>query len=394
MATSFSRRDWMRASALLTGGLFATSAYQPLAAAPRTGHRPAHFPWNIWEETPQVRPDLRGLRARLLANENPWGPSSMVQQAIVDSTERGSRYAIDEAQELISQLAELEGVPEDHILLGAGSTILLEKTAIAHFLEGGNIVSPDPTYLSLIATAQDIGAEWKTVPLTANHAHDLDAMEQAIDRKTRMVYVCNPNNPTGTLTPQNDLRAFCQQVSQRVPVFVDEAYLEFLEGDYRAMSMVNLVQDGYDVVVARTFSKIHGMAGLRVGYLVAKPERLAKVKLLNNGPFGLSVTSIEGAKAALRDEEFLTKTRVNTQEGRAMIYTYLGEQGLEPLESFTSFVLFPLPVDGKKYLDAMFEQGVGVRVFQVNGEPWSRVSVGTEQQLQYFAGALPRALAV
>ena len=154
-----------------------------------------------WENQPMKKPrDLWNLNARLLANENPYGPSPAARLSIMESVARGNRYGHGEAAKLIEMLAEKEGIPKEYIMLGPGSSDLLEKTAITHFLEGGNIVSADPAYMSLIKTAQRMKAKWKSVPLNENWEHDLDGMEAAIDVNTQLIYICNPNNPTGTIT--------------------------------------------------------------------------------------------------------------------------------------------------------------------------------------------------
>src|SRR5690606_33511335 len=127
-------------------------------------------------------------------------------------------------------------------------------------MNGGNVISADPSYLSLIRTAQSIGATWKNIPLRSDYAHDLDAMEKAIDSDTKLIYVCNPNNPTGTLTPVAELKAFIKKVNSRVPIFFDEAYLELMDNP-EGQSVVDMISQGYDIIVCRTFLKIHGMAG-------------------------------------------------------------------------------------------------------------------------------------
>ena len=216
------------------------------------------------EYLPAFNYDEARILAKLNANENPYGPSPKVVQAISGSASMGNRYGHGDAATLIRMIAEKEGVTPDHIMMGPGSSDLLEKTAFVQFRNGGNIVSADPAYMSIMNTAQSMGASWKPTPLTLDFQHDLDAMAKEVDADTKLVYICNPNNPTGSITDPAKLRAFCAETSEKVPVFVDEAYLEFLDNP-DANTVVGLVAEGKDVIVARTFSKIHGMAGLRIG---------------------------------------------------------------------------------------------------------------------------------
>jgi histidinol-phosphate aminotransferase len=383
------RRYWLKSTAALATGL----AAGPMLLSAKTGSavQALRHPWRIYERNLQFPPDMDNLRARLLANENPYGPSDGTRLAIMDAVGLGNRYGHGDAMKLISMLAEKEGVTPDHILLGPGSTDLLEKTAIILLKDGGNVVTADPAYMSIVNTARSFGAKWKAVPLTRDYAHDLAGMKQAIDSKTRLVYVCNPNNPTGTLTPADDLKKFCAEVSEKVPVFVDEAYLEFLD-DPAGSTTVGLIREGKDLIVSRTFSKIHGMAGLRMGYIVGQPERLAVMRDMVRTTMGLCITTLRGAMASLEDTAFHERTRKLTADARQYVYDVLEEMGISYIPSHTSFLMFPLQMDGDQYLEAMFAQGVGVRLFMVDGKPWSRVSMGTLPEMEIFAQALKQVI--
>lgn len=384
MNNKLTRRNWLKSSAFLAAGL----GVAPALMASETVLQPLYKP-QIWERNFSFPPNINQLRARLLANENPYGPSDQVRLAIMESVGMGNRYGHQDAQTLKKMLAEKEGVTPDHIMLGPGSTDILEKTAISHFVSGGNIVSADPSYMSLVKTAVAFGGSWKNIPLTADYAHDLKAMRAAVDKKTQLVYVCNPNNPMGTLTPNEDLRTFCADIAEKAPVFVDEAYLEFLE-DREGKSMVDLVARGKNVIVARTFSKIHGMAGLRIGYGVALPETLEKIRSMVRSNMGLCVTSIRGAIAALGAVDFQEKTRTLTAESREYVASELNSMGFAYVPSHTSFMIFPIEMQGKAFLDEMFGQGIGVRVFEINDKPWCRVSMGTRDEMKIFIEGLKK----
>lgn len=380
MSTSISRRDWLRSSTLLTAGLFAAPSVSPLLAGPTSPIIPA----SIYERNLNFPADMRALRARLLANENPFGPSELVKNGLKASMNLGNRYGWDEIDELRGMIASEEGVSKDHIMLGPGSSYLLEMAAIAHCRKKGNIVAADPTFMSLIRSAMAVGAKWRLVPLADDYSHDLSAMASKVNGKTRLVYICNPNNPTGTLTPTQDLRNFCTDISAKVPVFVDEAYLDYLGQDSHSQSMVSQIQAGQDVIVARTFSKIRGMAGLRVGYLVGLPHRLKRIRDLVNPHMTLSVASVKAAMMSMEDTEFIEYTRTWTAEARAHTFSSLQNLGIKAIPSVTSFMMFPLQVNGDDFIHDMRDQGIGIRVFQMNEQPWCRVSMGTMQEMDMF----------
>jgi histidinol-phosphate aminotransferase len=254
-------------------------------------------------------------------------------------------------------------------------------------MKGGNVVSADPSYLSLVKTAQAIGATWKNIPLKADYAHDLDAMEKAIDENTKLVYICNPNNPTGTMTPAADIRAFIKKVNSRVPIFIDEAYMELLENP-DAETAVGTINEGYDVIIARTFSKIHGMAGLRVGYMIAKPERVKMIQDLVRTEMGLSITSVSGALASLKDTNFQEYTRTNNKKNREYVFEELKKLGFNPIPSSTNFILFPIQMPAKELVDKMVERSVGIRGYEIDGKPYGRVSIGTMDELKLFVKSL------
>ncbi len=385
--STLDRRKWLKSTAFLTAGLAAVPAFQPLAARSARVSKAL----KVWEHSLRFPPDIDKLKARLLANENPYGPSDKVRLAIMESCSLGNRYGHRDAARLIDMIAEKEGVPKEYILLGPGSTALLEKTAIVQFRKGGNIVSGDPAYMSLIKTALAFEAEWKSVPLLKDYAHDLDGMARAIDGNTKLVYICNPNNPTGTITPAPALRKFCAAASEKTPVFVDEAYLEFLDKP-EAASMIGLVREGRDVIISRTFSKIHGMAGLRIGYIVAQPERIEAISAMVRSTMGLCITSLKAAMASMEDVAFQANTRNWTAEAREYVYAELSKMGFDYIPSHTSFILFPIEMEGEQFLEKMFAERIGVRAFQIYDKPYCRVSMGTEEELGMFVAALKKVL--
>lgn len=390
------RRNWLK-TGLLTAGGITLFPHLGISEVPRT-HIPLDIKGNALyspffkEFIPKEFPEESKLLAKLNANENPYGPSPKAVEALKNVAVKGNRYAWRELFNLIDKIATEEGVSPKNIMMGPGSSDLLEKTGMVLFLNGGNVVSADPSYMSLMQVAQATGASWKPVPLKDDWSHDLKAMEEAIDSETKLVYICNPNNPTGSVTDSTELLDFCSRVSEKVPVFVDEAYLAFLE-DGAKQSMVGLINEGKDVIIARTFSKIHGMAGLRVGYIVAQESTLEKIQKITRGGMGISYTSIFAALASMDDKEFQNLSREKNAVAREYVYKSLTKLGYDYVPSHTSFIIFPIEMNGKLFLNKMLEKQVGVRAFEFMGKNWCRVSMGTMDEMKIFTAALTDVLA-
>lgn len=392
MTMKLNRRNWLKSTSLTTAGL-AVGSSSLFAATSKNQDISAKMRFWEWENQTFNKPkDLWNLKARLLANENPYGPSPKTRLTIMESVGKGNRYGQGDAMKLTEMIAEKEGVPKEYIMLGPGSSDLLEKTAITHFLDGGNIVSADPAYMSIIKTAKNMKAEWKPVPLTDTWEHDLAGMEAAIDSKTQLVYICNPNNPTGTITNGKNLWDFCSKVADKKLVFVDEAYLEFMDPKDQ-LSMVGLLNEGKNVIISRTFSKVHGMAGLRVGYIVALPSTLEKIQKVTRSNMSMNVTAVKGAMASMGEREFIDSCRAKNKACREYVCAELGKLGYDYLPSHTSFVLFPIEMDGKTYLEKMFAESIGVRSFEVFGKTYCRVSIGTMKEMELFVDAFKKVMA-
>ncbi len=389
--SSVSRRTLLRTGLLSVGSMSLMSHIsigESLRSSVRLDRRGRiiHSPF-VREYLPEKVYERPQLKAKLNANENPYGPSPKAMEALKNAAVTGNRYAWMTLAELTGKIADKEKVDKKNIMMGPGSSDLLEKVGLVLFLEGGNVVSADPSYMSLIHVAETIGASWKPVPLADDWSHDLDAMAAAVDSDTKLVYICNPNNPTGSVTDSDKLREFCKSVSKRVPVFVDEAYLEFLD-DSEKHSMVSLVAEGYNVIVARTFSKIHGMAGLRVGYMAASTEMIEKIQTITRAGMGIAQTSIAAALASMDDTDFLTMTREKNTAVRDYVTKSVVEMGYKPVPSSTSFLIFPIAMDGKTFLKNMYEKQVGVRAFEFMDKNWCRVSMGTMDEAKLFTETL------
>lgn len=247
------------------------------------------------------------------------------------------------------------------------------------------MLSAYPTFTMLMNFAEKFNARWDKVNLDKNMAHDLEAMASAVKADTRIVFVVNPNNPTGTVVDNARLKSFCIEMAKKTTVFADEAYLEFLEPSQQ-QSMVDLVKQGHNVIVSRTFSKIYGLAGLRVGYAVAKPELIAKLQKNQLGTI-LNQAALAAATASLGDQEFMSYSRKMNAEARAYFTDYLDRKKWFYGKSHTNVVLFPAPKSGKMILEETMKRGYQIRVWDYQDKEWCRVSIGTLDEMKSFVKA-------
>ena len=275
--------------------------------------------------------------AKLNANENPFGPSKAVRARMTSAFDEACRYPSIVFRPLLKQVAEKEGVSTDHIVITGGSTEGLKAVGLTYGIDGGEIIAPDPTFQSMLTYAENFGAYVHRVPVDAKMDHDLEEMSRRMNSRTRLIFICNPNNPTGTLLDKNKLRDFCASASKKTMVFSDEAYYDFItEPDYP--SMVELVKENMNVIVSKTFSKVYGMAGLRIGYLVARPDVASRLQ--KNIMAMTNVLAIEAAKEALKDDEFYKFSVTKNVEAKNMIYKTLDDLNLDYIKSHTNFVFF------------------------------------------------------
>lgn len=379
---SLSRRAWFKSVGGATAGMMATSFMaQSLMAAPVSkAEKDFYSHYKAGSE-----------KVRLNSNENPYGPSQKARQAVSDSLIKGNRYTFNEQQALKKLLAEKEGVDASYILLGSGSSQLLVQTGIAFGLEGGRVLSAYPTFPLLMNYAQQMKAVWDKADLNERLEYDYERLAAALKADTRIVFSCNPNNPTGTVVSDAIVRPFCEEVSKKTLVYSDEAYLEFLEPSQQR-SMVSLVASSPNVVVSRTFSKVYGMAGLRMGYLVGHPDTLKKIAQYGDS-VSPSQTAIAAATAVLNDEDFMRMTRERNAAARQVLTDYLERKKIMHGKSQTNVVLFPAPKDGKTILSSLDERGFLIRIWEYQNKEWCRVSIGTLEEMKAFVKAFEEVIA-
>ena len=394
-SNTISRRNWLKKGSLTLAGITMMPTEFWASAVAEAQSKNSMFLFdtaNTFNEfTPPVYEDDE-LLAILRANENPYGPPPESAKAFQDAVFSGNRYAWKTLMQLMDKIAARENVKREQILMGPGSSDLLEKTAMVLFQKGGNVVSADPSYMSLMVVAQAVGGSWKSYKLLDDCQHDLDAMEAGIDADTKLVYICNPNNPTGSVTNAKKLYDFCSRVSEKTTVYVDEAYME-LSDNGMADSMAPLVAQGKDVIVARTFSKIHGMAGLRIGYMIGKEETLNKISEITRGGMGITGPSIMAATTSMDGQGFLDSCKNKITEARNFTMNYLKENNYSYLPSQTNFVIFEIPMEGKVFLEKIYAKKVAVRAFKFWDKNWCRVSIGTLDEMKLFTKTLGEILA-
>jgi histidinol-phosphate aminotransferase len=371
------RREWLKTTIALAAGLpVGISLTDRLMAAPMSEAEKIFFASRAGVP----------IKIRLGSNENPYGPSEKAKQAMTQFFSEANRYPFQAVTDFKEILAAKEGVTADHIAVGAGSGDLLSATGAAFGLEGGRILSGFPTFPMLMGYAEVFKATWDKVDVNEKLEYDYQAVASAIKDDTRLVFICNPNNPTGTLTDPAVVKAFCEEVSKKVPVFSDEAYLEFLEPGQQ-ISMVDLVKNGNNVIVSRTFSKIYGLAGLRIGYVVAKPDLIKKITR-NQPGIPNNQLAIAAAKASLNDTAFMDMSRKKNAEARKHFTDYLDKKGYFYGKSHTNFVMFNPKSDATQLLNKMADRGIGIRVWDYKGTQWSRVSIGTLEEMKTFTKAM------
>lgn len=324
---------------------------------------------------------------RLSGNENSYGPSPAVLDALNQSTSVVNRYSYDMQLDLVDDIAKHHGVDSNQIILGAGSTEAIYSTMMAHMSHGGEAVSADLTHGLVFQFATATGGTVIKVPVTSGLEYDLDAIHTRITPNTKLVYICNPNNPSGTLIDGDSLRDFCTSLPENTVALIDEAYIEYTD-DYPHTSMVDMVRAGHNVVVTRTFSKIHGLAGLRVGYAIAPPDlagRIATYKVCRfQGPLGAMA-----AKIALNETQWQEFCRDRIKEGREVVYRACEDLGLNYVRSSANCVFIDPGMSHAEYGRRMLEQGIGAaRQFPPMSD-WARITIGTSEEMEVFSRALP-----
>ena len=330
--------------------------------------------------------DIPAGQIRLVFNENPYGPSPKALEAVAKILPKTAYYPGKIEQDLPALFVERHRLNPDQVFLASGSNEGLQAAMMA-FGKQGKVISPSLTYSDHLAYAERLGIAVERIPLREDMSIDLDAMARAVDDTVGLVYLCNPNNPTGMAIDGDELRAFCRELSPRVPILIDEAYNELTDKpDYT--SMVDLVREGANVLITRTFSKIFGMAGLRVGYGMGHPDMVKVVKdHVMAWPNGVGLYA---AYHSYLDDAFIDFSRQKILQGRAMVNATFRRNGIEPLPSQTNFVYADIGRDASDFKTAMAENNVIIRGAYDGYANYSRVSMGRIEELEVFDSVFNR----
>lgn len=367
-----------RRQVLIGGGALAASGL--ITAIPKTPLTPRMQLMSSALAADVPRPDYM---IRLSANENPYGPSRVALKAVNANLHLLNRYS-DDGRALVKVLADINSVATDSVVIGTGSSEILRIGGIMASSNKGSIVCADPSYqFALLDYAESHGAEVIRVPVNESLKFDLEAMRAAVRSDTNMIYLVNPNNPIPSVINKDDMRNFVLEMSQDRLVFVDEAYHEYVDNpDYE--SMMGLVAAGHkNIIVARTASKIHGLAGMRIGFGFAHPELAEKMRLIKTGePHALA---IEAARASYLDPEFPKFVLAKNRESRAIVENMCDELGLRYAKSNANFTFIQTGVENAKYQARMQEYGILTgRDFPPYHSSWSRVSLSKPEEMEYY----------
>jgi histidinol-phosphate aminotransferase len=322
---------------------------------------------------------------KLASNENPLGPSLRALEAMRETLERAHFYPDGGGYHLREAIAQKLGLDRRNIILGCGSNEIIEFIGKAFLSPGDDIVTARHAFVVYKLMATLFGARTIEVP-DPGFAHDLDGMLAAVTPRTKEIFIANPNNPTGTLLGQEQIDRFMARVPAHIIVVFDEAYYEFLP---QPPDTLRYVREGRNVVVLRTFSKIQGLANLRIGYGLARAD-LIDVLQKTRQPFNTNGIAQAGALAGLLDEEHQRKTREITIAGRTWLEGRFAAMGLEYVPSHANFVLVRVG-NGRAVFEALLGRGVIIRDMNAYGLPeWIRVSIGTPEQNERFIAELER----
>jgi histidinol-phosphate aminotransferase len=364
-------------------------------------HAPHSF--KIREEIQKIKPYVPGKPIdevkrelgledviKLASNELPFGPPERVREAIFEAVREVNRYPDANSYYLRMKLAQKFGMPPETIVLGNGSSELLKLIAEAVVMNGDRVIYADPSFVMYPIITAARGGISLTVPLRKSDlAHDLEAMLDAVDESISMVIICNPNNPTGTITPRDEILRFLEKLPDGILVIFDEAYAEFVTDD-NFISGLELIKKGWpNVVVLRSFSKAYGLAGLRLGYGFL-PEELAEAVNRIREPFNVNLVAQYAALAALEEEEEYARIRSEVIFERERLEERLKQEGFKVYQSQANFVFVDAGVDSRMLFGELLKEGVIVRDGSIFGKDFAtflRVTIGTPEENDRFLKA-------
>ena len=362
---NINRRDWLK-TAFLGSAALTLSPLEFLA-----------------NETPNFN-ELKNSNEtiRLCFNENPFGTSPKALEAMQKSLSLSSRYDFKLADVLCEKIAGNNNVKKENILVSAGSSFLLELITKYVSLDKGHIIIPDPSFTIFAPIAEFLGMSKSVIPLNDKKKIDLEKMKSSIQKDTKLIYICNPNNPTGDLLSRAEIENFIKSIPDNIIVLMDEAYIEFTT----QKSLSYLVYVYKNLIVTRTFSKLYGFAGARFGYAIGHPKMIENLKKLQSWSGAeISVVTMAGAIAAMDDQEFITKVLDNNKKVKDFTISEFNIRGIKTIPSSANFVYFSLENYKSDYFKKLKEAKIlGGKTYEEKGK-WTRISLGTiEEMRKYF----------
>jgi histidinol-phosphate aminotransferase len=332
-----------------------------------------------------AKDSANNLPIRLSSNENPYGPSPLARAAMIENINISNRYNWELSTELIKAVAKKNNISTSNILLGAGSTEILDLVTRLSSSKKGSFLIADPSYSYWTEAAEKLGLKKITVPLTKSKQLDLGAMLTAIQSDTRLIYICNPNNPTGSIADRVDLIKFINEVSKKSIVLIDEAYIDYTNQE----SLSAVAIENKNVIIAKTFSKIYGLAGARIGYAIANNKTIEQLSELKSWASGsISVASTAAALAALNDEKFVLDALSLNKNARQFTIENLKKLNLVCIPSNTNFIYFSLTNYKKDFFEQLNNNNIiGTKIYEEQGK-WTRITVGTMEEMKKFISAI------
>ena len=362
---NINRRDWLK-TAFLGSAALTLSPLEFLA-----------------NETPNFN-ELKNSNEtiRLCFNENPFGTSPKALEAMQKSLSLSSRYDFKLADVLCEKIAGNNNVKKENILVSAGSSFLLELITKYVSLDKGHIIIPDPSFTIFAPIAEFLGMSKSVIALNDKKKIDLVKMKSSIQKDTKLIYICNPNNPTGDLLSRAEIENFIKSIPDNIIVLVDEAYIEFTT----QKSLSDLVDIYKNLIVTRTFSKLYGFAGARLGYAIGHPKMIENLKKLQSWSGAeIGVVTMAGAIAAMDDQEFITKVLDNNKKVKDFTISEFNIRGIKTIPSSANFVYFSLENYKGDYFKKLKEAKIlGGKTYEEKRK-WTRISLGTiEEMRKYF----------
>jgi histidinol-phosphate aminotransferase len=323
---------------------------------------------------------------QLNANENPYGPSEKAREAMTRSQAVAARYPDAYESQMVEELAKLHGVEPANVVLGCGSGEILRMADMAFLTTGKNVVVAEPTFEAVLQYARVARGEGIKVPLTSDYRHDLPAMAAACNANTALVYICNPNNPTGTIVSRDELATFIAAAPKSTVLLIDEAYHHFVE-DPKYASAFDWVGKAPNVVVVRTFSKIYGMAGMRLGYAVGAKENISAMRAHATSS-NSNAAVLEAALASMADPNHVPRYKKMMNDTRRWLCAELQKDGRRCMPSEANFVMIDVKGDVLPVIQAFRKKNILVGRKFPSLPNWLRISVGTQKEMELFLAGL------